>query len=346
MENKRLRPKKIYTQPKVERILLDGKNIIKGCLVCPHLFVWDGIRYVKENSILPDSEDILRKERDIMDYYVLNTTPVPKGKYLSFKIKELANDISYFKQFVLLTAEHPQEVCLGVTKRGRIYPYKEENFILPENCQDKEGKEITSIRDFDVKEFYQAKPGDCLYLEFKRPNSSARLLILDPTDLGEGRKYLASNDQAKTSIYIHLFVESKWKCINVFHTRTNFYLDIVDLTPHLFNIKDKLIVKLEFTAFHKVAFVGLDVTPFVKIRVREYQIIQAIHSKLGDVTETLRRENNEYVKLSPMEEIELNFPVPTPPTSKKQLTYILMSKGYYIPIAKILQPALVSNSED
>jgi hypothetical protein len=345
MKKKKVDSKKKYVKPAVEHISMDAKNLIKGCLVCPHLFVWDGVSYIKENSILPDSEDISRKERDLKDYYVLRTLPVPKDGHLNFKIRELANDVSYLKRVSLLTVEHPQETSIGVSREGEIYSYNKDSFILPQKCIDKNGNKIPQIAEFDTTSFYQATPGDCLYLEIEKPNSSqAKLIILDPP-VEEYKRYAGGPNEpppiSKTSIHIFLFMKNKWRYITTLHTRTDFYVDIVNLAPYLSDTESRLKIKLEFTAFHQVAFIGLDVTPSVNVKKKEYKLVKAIHSRLENVTEILERDEG-YVKLSQQEEIELNFPIPQPAESWNQISYILVTEGYYIPTTKILYSSLTT----
>jgi hypothetical protein len=85
-----------------------------------------------------------------------------------------------------------------------------------------------------------------------------------------------------------------------------------------------------------VAFVGIDTTPPIPMKKRVYKLSKAIHSELGDVTETLREENNQFTCLIPGEEIELKFPVPEPAKPWNKLSYVLVTRGYYIPVTKLM----------
>jgi hypothetical protein len=59
------------------------------------------------------------------------------------------------------------------------------------------------------------------------------------------------------------------------------------------------------------------------------------------VTKTLRNGNDKLIRLYPGESIELKFLMPKPPALGNKLSYVLYSKGYYIPIKKITELAKV-----
>ncbi len=341
---KALRGKKKYQKPKVVKVPLDVKNLIKTCMVCPCLSIWDGKEYVKENSILPESENLLRKEKVLTDYYVLQNEPGVKNGNFSLKIKEMANDISWFNNFSLLTVEHRADYNIGFSPQGELLSYKKPQ--IPLSCRDGLGRDLLSWvlnRDWqNPVGFYEGEKGDVLELDFGEvAGKDLKLVIVDPQD-GYAQGLLGDEPGPplyKTSIHIYIFVNPIWQHIAVLHTRAEFYPDIIDLTPYLSQIKSNLKIKLEFTAQHKVAFVGIDTTPPIQMERKVYSLIQAIHTEFGDVTDILNRDNDKSVRLYPGETIELKFPVPAPAKPGNKLSYVLFSKGYYIPTTKMLSLA-------
>jgi hypothetical protein len=141
------------------------------------------------------------------------------------------------------------------------------------------------------------------------------------------------------TIHIYLFLNKKWEKIQRLFTRDEYYPEIVELTPYLERIKKErnIKIRLEFTSFHKVCFVGLDSSPQVSIKLKKYPLLQAWHSNFGSVTEKLNELNNMFVPLFPGEEIDLIFPIPEKASLKsRKISYVLISKGYYIPIHKVV----------
>ena len=62
---------------------------------------WNGKKFIIDNNILPESENILRKDVVIEELYKLEITPeIKNGKYL-FRVVELEKERS-----------HPREVLL------------------------------------------------------------------------------------------------------------------------------------------------------------------------------------------------------------------------------------------
>jgi len=332
--------KKKYKKPEIIKIPVDFKELVRNITGgCPFVFVWDGREYVKENSILPDSEDFLRKEKILIDYYVLQNEPAVKNGKLSFKIKELANDISWFDSFSLLTVEHQANYKIGFSPQGEMLGYKKPR--LPLHCQGKDyGDYLSYVTNRDWQnptKFYEGKEGDNLELDFgKIAGKSVKLIIVDPRN---SYAAMCPAVSGKSSIHFYILINYEWQYINTLQTRAEFYPDIVDLTPHLPQIKGNLRIKLEFTARHKVAFVGIDTTPPIPMEKRVYPLVQAIHTEFGDVTDILKENNDKFIRLYPGEEIELRFPVPKPAKPGNKLSYVLVSKGYYIPTAKIVSLA-------
>lgn len=338
--------RKKYTKPEVIRIPIDFRRLIKnqtggGGGYCPYLFVWNGINYVRENSLLPDSEDLWRKEKLLTDYYVLKNLPQAKNGYLSFKIKEVSEDISWFKKFEMISVEIDKNYSIGYTPEGKLSSYFHPK--LPKEIVDGRGNSLWNKLGKnmdDIRDYFRSKPGDEIYLDFGKVESNfAKLVIVDPRVYAQRDGCI--NVHGMKSIFVfYINFNSFWEEVTVLHTRAEFYPDIIDLTPYLPQIKENLKVRLQFSAEHKVSFVGLDISEPIPLKTKTYSLAQALHSEFGDVTDILKgAESEEFVRLYPGEEIELKFPVPEPPKPGNKLSYVLVTEGYYLPIEKIVSLA-------
>jgi hypothetical protein len=335
--------KKRYVKPGVIKIPVDFKQLVKNTTSggCPSVFVWDGANYMQGNSLLPNSEDLFRKEKVLNDYYVLKNELQPKDGFFSFKIKELVEDVAWFNKFELLCVEGKADYSIGYTPGGRLLSYCKP--CLPVEIKDKEDNDISAkiykSNLEDTAKYFCGKAGDEMYLDFGKVNSNfAKLVIVDPKAYAQDG-WGCINVHGKMSIYITLYINAHWEDIAVLHTRAEFYPDIIDLTPYLPEINGDLKIRLEFTAHHKVSFVGIDTSEPIRLKTKTYPLVQAIHTEFGDVTEILRGDKDEFVRLYPGESIELKFPVPEPPKPGHKLSYVLYSKGYYIPTTKLMSLA-------
>lgn len=344
--------KKKYRKPQIAKITIDIRQMVKNMTGCPYLFIWNGRKYVKENSLLPDSEDLFRDKKILTDHYVLQNVPRAKDGYLWFKVCELEEDISWFDSFRLIQIETPKGYKVGFTPEGKLLTYKHP--LLPLECKDEIGrtylKEINPRNFIKPPNFIEKKKGEELYLNFgKITADSAKLVIVDPPGcpnycygyfqcMPEGCQLFCQGEcnALKTSIHVYIWMHSTWQHISVIHTRAEFYPDIIDLSNYLSEIKGDLKIKLEFTASHKVGFVGIDISHPIHLEMETYKLVQASHSELGEVTDILKENNREFIRLLPREEIILKFPTPRPYKQEKRQFYVLVSMGYYLPLAKAI----------
>ncbi|MCD6081093.1 MAG: hypothetical protein J7J54_06580 [Candidatus Omnitrophica bacterium] len=344
-----MKRKRKYKKPELIKIELEFKELIRSTTGggCPSLYRWDGKEFVEENNILPQSERLSFFKRTIRDFYLLQKKPSVRQKSLHFKIKESELEVSYFKKFELWTIEYPRGYNLGVSNLGEPVLFKQP--VLPLEAIDNQGEdrlfELSSFNWIAPNTYYSSTPGDVLDLTFENLNgSSLKLIIVDPISLDDLMKKAYAgccpNIGAQLKESIHVILEGVGE-ITVVCSRKNFYPEIIDLTPFKEKLKNKSVIKirLAFTSFHKVCFVGLDATPQIPLKVNRYNLQKAYHTGIGEVTSLLTQEDESYVKLIPGEELDLYFPVPkfSNKNANQEIGYMLLTTGYYLPITKIIR---------
>ena len=86
---------------------------------CPALYVWNGVRFTLENTILAEC-DGKRVTHDVTDYYRVAGFVAQEGDELRFQIREDANAVSSFSDFELLVVDHPERKPVYVAEDGTI----------------------------------------------------------------------------------------------------------------------------------------------------------------------------------------------------------------------------------
>jgi hypothetical protein len=337
--------KKKYCKPEVLKVIVDLNMLIRnstGCCrctpSCPYVYVWNGKKYIEDNTILPHALACYPQEIPVDDFYVLQEEPqLENGHLIKLQIKELEYEISHLRYFELLKIIHPEDHRIGYDNQGRLFTYCD--LRLPKLCKDRNGLDclhlVTQNNWRNPRESYFAQPGDYLEVEFEKMEASClKLIIVDPRD-DEEWLYLAG--KVHQSIHVKLFFEGKYHEVGVLHTRDKFYPEIVDLSPYLIHLKGErnIKIKLEFTAPHKICCIALDVSPSIAVKEETSYLASAVHDRIGDVTATLKINNQQYISLFPGECIELMFDV----GKEKHLngfkaSYVLFSRGYYTPILR------------
>lgn len=80
-----------------------------------------------------------------------------------------------------------------------------------------------------------------------------------------------------------------------------------DLSRFLSLIGETLVLRLYWTAFHKLDWVALDTTQNVKVVRTELSLISAFHSAYGDVLQKLVAVDSVYAETLPGQQITLVF---------------------------------------
>ncbi|MBE0519924.1 hypothetical protein IBX35_02650 [Candidatus Bathyarchaeota archaeon] len=288
---------------------------------CPYVSTWNGTQYVLDNNILPAAE--YSGGVDVTDYYKLQKPfVVDKGKY-SLIISEFENEHSYLDQVRLLAVDHPPDVNVAVTPYGEILTYS--NPVPPVSAVDDDGIDVLSLLSSVDGNYYQGYNGSYVTLTFAS------------TDVSNGVKLIVREDYPlrhpwlKSPVYVQaLNATGEWDTAAVFHTRTYWATDIINMTDYLPDAEGNLKVRLCFVSNDKIDYVGLDTSKQGEFEVRYANMASAIHSKCGDVKEMLMHSDNIYTELLPGEQITLKFTLPQ--NTKDTRDFIIIAEGHYFTI--------------
>lgn len=292
---------------------------------CPYVYTWSGQSYIKDNNILPASET--GNGTDAKDYYKLQQPLVPvlqdqQISLYSLQIREFEQEHDYIDQVKLIAVDHSQSTSVAVTPEGEIITYQ--NPVSPASCVDNEGNDRLSEigrldgRVSDPTTHFQGYEGDWLLLNFGRVTATnAKLIVRD-------------DQKCTNDLCINVQVPDMnggWQTVEVLHPRDFWAVEAVNLTAYIPTNGD-FIVRLLWTATHRLDYVGLDMSSPAQTTVSRVPPILAVHSTMGDVNAKLLYDDENSVELIKGQHMTLAFTLP----NKVQGTtrdFILYTDGYY-----------------
>lgn len=291
---------------------------------CPYVYTWDGNSYVKDNNLLPASET--SNGTDTKDYYRLEQylAAILQGtqsSIYSLQIREFENETDYIDQVKLIVVDHPQGTNIAVTPEGEILTYT--NPTSPRSCIDNHGinrlNEIGTMNGNinDLSTYFQGYKGDWLVLNFGKVKGPYAKLIL-------------RDDQKCCDVCINVQIldsSGNWQTVEVLHPRDYWGIEAVNLAAYVQG-KSDFKVRLQWTATHRLDYVGLDTSPPVQTKISTVSPILATHSTQGDVRAKLLSDDEQCVKLVSGQQITLTFLVPNT-TQAANRDFIFYTNGYY-----------------
>ena len=293
---------------------------------CPYVYDCNGTGFVKDNNILPASED--GNGTDTKDYYLLQQPLVPvsrkQGCVYSLQIGEFENNVDYIDQVQLTAVDHSQDTSVAVTQHGEIITYRKP--ASPKWCVDGSGNsELEAIGTIngnisDASTYFMGNSGDWLMLDFGAVSGPTANLILRDDMLCD-----------KTCLDVQVQdANGVWQTVETLIPRAFWSVEAVNMTAYLPSTGD-FIVRLLFTATHRIDFIGLDTSRQTPITVRTASPALASHSTMGNVTSKLLQDDENCVELVSGQQITLTF---TLPKERHDATrdFILYANGYYYTI--------------
>jgi hypothetical protein len=288
---------------------------------CPFVYSWNGQNYVLDNNLLPASTR--SSGTDVEDFYKLeqSTIPIHQNPLFSLyplQIREFQTEHSYLDQVKLFAVDHQPDVNIAVAQDGEILTYK--NPHPPISCTNKYGYNMLDRIQYIDQDYYQGYPSDYLTLDFGNLNvqESAKLVMR------------ADMEHIKDSIHVQILnATGEWQTIAKIIPRVYWATEIINLAPYLLNSTGNLQIRLYFTAYHKLDYVGLDTTPQADITTRQSLLISATHSEKGLITLKLLCNDQIYAELIPDQQINLLFALPQKQNQTTSATFIFYTDGHY-----------------
>jgi hypothetical protein len=294
---------------------------------CPYVYAWNGTSFVKDNNILPASET--GNGTDTRDYYLLQQPLVPVSRtrqtsLYSLQIGEFEKEQDYIDQVKLIAVDHSQGTSIAVTPEGQILTYTSP--AAPISCVDNNG--VSQLGEIDrmdgnvsdASTYFQGNRGDWLVLDFGRVSGPTANLIL-------------RDDMFCDKVCLDVQVQDAngvWQTVGSLHPRAFWSMEAVNMTTYLPPNGD-FIVRLLWTATHRVDYVGLDTSTQAQTTVSSARPILAVHSTMGVVTTKLLYDDESCVELVNGQQITMAFMLPTNAQGVTR-DFILYTDGYYYTI--------------
>jgi hypothetical protein len=172
----------------------------------------------------------------------------------------------------------------------------------------------------DPATYFEGYPGDYLVLNFgKIVSDNANLILRDDQKCAEDN---CINVQVPDA-------GGGWRTAEVLSPRDFWSMETVNMTAYVPTDGD-FVVRLLWTAPHRLDYVGLDTTPQDSVEINEAHLISAVHSTQGNVKHLLMKNDQTYAELTPGQQILLTFLLPN--NRNEERTFILYTVGHYITI--------------
>jgi len=160
------------------------------------------------------------------------------------RIQEFEHEHVYLDQVKLLAVDHPPDVNVAVTPYGEILTYS--NPVPPISAVD-DGIDVLPLLSSVDENYYQCYNGSYVTLTFAS------------TDVSNGAKLIVGEDDPlrhpwlKSPVYVQVLnATGEWDTVAVFHTRTYWATDIINMTGYLPDSEGNLKVRLCFVSNDKL----------------------------------------------------------------------------------------------
>ncbi len=141
------------------------------------------------------------------------------------------------------------------------------------------------------------------------------------------------NDQCKSLIFSYAGANNAFRRLSVHEPRDwRHGTEVIEFPRQAISPEGTMTVRIDFTKRHKLSFAGiLQNAVEVTYKDETLKLKRAVHSRIGDITESLNEEKiGEYGHMIPGDIIDVEFEEPEIPMQKYwQETYLMQSSGFY-----------------
>jgi len=307
---------------------------------CPFLYVWNGITFEEDNTILTQVE-YTAKEQSVTDYYHIQKPLVVKDRQYHLQVREEPNEKSFIDQIELLTVDHPLGQKIVTTADGKIF-YTSEEFSPTSALDDKEEEHAEQVRIKDGI-FYSSDKAGYLVLTFDLSDKMGRgpMVFGDPNRPctpsapgGGGRvspnlPIDPSFNLIKTEIQD---IDGNWIELAQTPPRDNYSQNFRLIDQTQIQLGKTLTIRISWNSGYsadEIKFYSVgEETPIVTTLAP----LSVSHSTSGSVTKLVSADDRQFATLVQGEKLDLFFPaegLPLPEGYTRD--FIVKASGYYIP---------------
>ncbi len=298
----------------------------KDTVGCPYAGGWNGTGYYEGNSILPRSETLERRSRDVVDHFVIDDPVKNNNRYL-VNISEFEGDTSYLDKFSLREVHYEGDGELMVTTDGKPFVYTDP--YPPLTAINKSDVDVTQDVSGIDQYTHQGFNTESLVCNFGDIDKTDLRILLSadkaPPSSGPGPWYLGKGTSLVYGpIEVEIYSNGYWKSVGLVYPRANYSIEGLDLSGYYDGLGE-LIVRLKWKGYHPLDFVGIDWTKQPEIITRKVGLINATSFLGSNLTDTLAYSDDDSFRLNNNQYINLKFNS----SMDTVRSLILTSEGYY-----------------
>lgn len=328
---------------------------------CPYVSVWNGSAFVRDNNILPQSEESSRNG-NVTDYYRLRQAIQSDDGRYRLRIEEFEQEYTQADYFRIDIIDHPQQTRVAVTDDGRYFAYSD--LVPPVTASGRDGDDLPALLAADDGNTVGGMADRNITLDFGPVTSvnGVRLVAhIDrncANDAGSASQLflpavpqtpvpqkptvgIERADNNKRLPGLAQLGENASTSTPLIRTRENGVIALADVTSILPANGERFVISLTVPAGYDLDFVGLDCSDPTPVDVRSVGVSSAVHSHFGDVTDNLVSAEGDCVEISPEQYLDLAFEADAPRAGLTR-DVVLVSTGRY----NRFQPSLHAGNSD
>ncbi|MCB2230841.1 T9SS type A sorting domain-containing protein [bacterium] len=298
---------------------------------CPVLFAKQDGEFVEHNPLLTACEQ--SDYRDIVtDYYHVGSDVTAESGRVVFQLREMEDEVTYLKDFRLMTVDHSSDSKVAVGVDGSIQLYQET--VAPVSVVDQSGRDVTGLLAAQDGEAFEANGAGYLDITFDPPAGCDGAELLLPggikdlcniTKLTDGNPVELSHTQVALQTESGTLVEAA-----VIPSRTRAYTAAVPISRAAY-ADGGLTVRLSWNNSYRSDCVMLGVV------LEDQPVVTRLNAVAEVVTSGKRDGTSEYgddgaLVLRKGDVVEYQFDIGTPVASGSTRDFVVVATGRYEPV--------------
>ncbi|MBI4722838.1 MAG: metallophosphoesterase, partial [Candidatus Stahlbacteria bacterium] len=135
---------------------------------CPYVYVWDGVNFQKDNSVIPASQINWTRQ----DPYTLTIPLQPKDGHYVLRVKEDGGTITYLDAVRLIAVDHPENTVIGTATNGDIVHYANKISPISYLGASDSGQDILDLISNQDSLYLELNPNEWLNVSFGNVSDS------------------------------------------------------------------------------------------------------------------------------------------------------------------------------